>query len=81
MAQVPGWELVDNQKIVKRFRFVDFAEAKLFLDTVSVIAEEQNHHPALLLNYNRLSVTLTTHEVSGLTQDDFTMARIIDQLQ
>jgi 4a-hydroxytetrahydrobiopterin dehydratase len=66
---------------VKQFRFDDFAEAKLFLDTVSVLAEEQNHHPALLLNYNRLGVTLTTHAVSGLTRNDFTMARIIDQLQ
>ena len=55
-------------------------EAKYFLDLISVIAEEQGHHPTLTLIYNKLKVTLTTHAAGGLTENDFIMARIIDEL-
>jgi thiol peroxidase len=81
LSQIPDWELVDGRKIVKQFSFSTFLEAKSFLDSIAVLAEEQGHHPSLLLAYNRLRVTLTTHRASGLTENDFTMARIIDQLQ
>ena len=55
-------------------------EAKYFLDLISVIAEEQGHHPRLTLDYNKLNVTLTTHAARGLTENDFIMAKIIDEL-
>jgi len=76
-----GWELIEGKKIVKEFKFKDFNEAKYFLDVVSVIAEEQGHHPALTLIYNKLKVTLTTHASGGLTENDFIVAGIIDQLE
>ena len=82
-AQLPVWQLIDDLKggkIVKEFKFKDFVEAKYFLDLVSVIAEEQAHHPAFSLIYNKLKVTLTTHAAGGLTENDFTMARIIDSI-
>jgi len=75
-----GWELIEGKKLVKEFKFKDFVETKYFLDLVSVIAEEQGHHPTLTLIYNKLKVTLTTHTSNGLTDNDFIMARIIDQL-
>ena len=56
-------------------------EAKYFLDLVAVIAEEQGHHPNLTLIYNKLKITLTTHSSGGLTENDFIMAKIIDELQ
>jgi len=80
LAQYRGWQLVEDKKIVKEFKFKDFAEAKYFLDLISVIAEEQGHHPSLTLVYNKLKVTLTTHVAAGLTENDFIMARYIDEV-
>lgn len=80
MAVQKGWELVEDKKIVKEFKSKDFAEAKYFLDLISVIAEEQGHHPTLTLIYNKLKVTLTTHAAGGLTENDFIMAKMIDEM-
>ncbi len=80
IAQYRGWELIEDKKLVKEFKFKDFVESKYFLDLVSVIAEEQGHHPTLTLIYNKLKVTLTTHAAGGLTENDFIMAKIIDEL-
>lgn len=80
IAQYRGWELIEDRKLVKELKFNDFIEAKYFLDLVSVIAEEQGHHPTLTLIYNKLKITLTTHAAGGLTDNDFIMAKIIDAL-
>ena len=80
VAMSRGWELVEDKKIVKEFKFKDFTEAKLFLDLISVIAEEEGHHPGLTLIYNRLKITLTTHAAGGLTENDFIMANHIDEI-
>ncbi|MCX5678428.1 MAG: thiol peroxidase [Candidatus Omnitrophica bacterium] len=77
-ARNPSWEVIEGKKIVKEFKFKDFPEAKYFLDTISVIAEEQGHHPTLTLMYNKLKITLTTRAAGGLTENDFIMAGIID---
>ncbi|MDD5730319.1 MAG: 4a-hydroxytetrahydrobiopterin dehydratase [Candidatus Omnitrophica bacterium] len=81
LAKYRGWELAEEKKLVKEFKFKDFVEAKYFLDLVSVLAEEQGHHPTMTIIYNKLKVTLTTHAAGGLTDNDFIMARIIDELQ
>ncbi|MFA6281001.1 MAG: thiol peroxidase [Candidatus Omnitrophota bacterium] len=80
IAQYRNWQIVDDKKLVKEFKFKDFIEAKYFLDLVSIIAEEQGHHPNLTLIYNKLKITLTTHAAGGLTVNDFIMAKIIDEL-
>jgi len=80
LAQYRGWQLIDDKKIIKEFKFKDFPEAKYFLDLVSVIAEEQGHHPGITIIYNKLKITLTTHSVLGLTENDFIMAKLIDEL-
>ena len=80
IASSSGWVLVEDKKIVKEFKFADSSEAKYFLDLVSLIAEEQGHHPTLTLIYNKLKVTLTTHAAGGLTENDFIMAKHIDEL-
>ncbi|MDD5060631.1 MAG: 4a-hydroxytetrahydrobiopterin dehydratase [Candidatus Omnitrophica bacterium] len=80
MAQERGWELVEGKKLVKEFKFPDFLEQKYFVDLVAIVAEEQGHHPVLTLIYNKLKVTLTTHAADGLTENDFIMARLIDEL-
>ena len=79
--QLHGWELVEGKKLAKEFKFKDFTEAKYFLDLISVISEEQGHHPRLTIIYNKLKVTLTTHAAGGLTDNDFIMAKMIDELE
>ena len=80
LAEHRGWELVEDKLLVKEFKFKDFIEAKYFLDLVAVVAEEQGHHPTLTIIYNLVRVTLTTHAAGGLTENDFIMSKIIDEL-
>jgi thiol peroxidase len=80
IAKANGWEVIEDKKITKEFNFKDFQEAKYFLDLVSLIAEEQNHHPNFTLVYNRLKITCTTHAIGGLSENDFIIARIIEEL-
>ncbi len=80
IAAYRGWELIDGKKIVKEFKFKDFIEAKYFIDLISVIAEEQGHHPTITVIYNKVRLTLSTHAAGGLTDNDFIMAKLIDGL-
>lgn len=80
LAKHNHWQLSENKKIFKEFKFKDFQEAKYFLDLIALIAQEQGHHPTLTLLYDKLRVTLTTHSSGGLTENDFIMASIIDEL-
>ncbi len=80
LAQHRGWELVEDKKLKKEYKFKDFPAAKYFLDLISTIAEEQDHHPTMTLAYNKVRVTLTTHIIGGLTENDFIMAGIIDEI-
>lgn len=75
-----GGSASGGKKISKEFKFKDFIDAKYFLDLISIISEEQGHHPIMTLNYNKLKITLTTHAAGGLTENDFIMARIIDEV-
>lgn len=79
MAGFPAWKLVEDKKITREFKFDDYSEAKFFLDLLALIAEEEDHHPALTLSYNKVRVSLTTHEADGLSENDFVMAGIIDR--
>lgn len=78
LKDIPGWEVVDAKKISREFAFKDFAEAKGFVDLVAAIAEDQGHHPAVLLTYNKVKVTLSTHAAGGLTSNDFIVARLVN---
>jgi thiol peroxidase len=80
LASHRGWQLIEDKEITKEFKFKDFVEAKYFFDLIALLAEEQGHHPTMTISYNRLKVTLTTHAVGGLSDNDFIMARIIDEL-
>lgn len=80
IKEIKDWKL-SGKKIYRIFTFKDFVEAKYFVDLLAVIAEEQGHHPDLKLMYNKLEVELTTHALHGLSENDFVMAKIIDELQ
>lgn len=65
--------------ISREFAFSDFVEAFAFMSQVALWAEKRNHHPEWFNVYNRVSVTLTTHDVDGLSMNDIEMARLMDR--
>jgi thiol peroxidase len=81
IAEHPGWAFKDNERLVKEIKFKDSLEAKYFFDIVSIISEEQAHHPILTLIYNKLKISLTTHASGGVTENDLIIANIIDGLK
>jgi 4a-hydroxytetrahydrobiopterin dehydratase len=78
--QLPQWKVVDEHHIMRIFKFPDFEQALDFVNRVGAVAEEQGHHPDLLLTWGKVEVTLWTHKVDGLTESDFIMAAKIDSL-
>jgi 4a-hydroxytetrahydrobiopterin dehydratase len=81
--EIPEWKLgeVDGIKRLSRsFPFADFARALEFTDKVGALAEEEGHHPALLTEWGRTTVTWWTHKIKGLHRNDFIMAAKTDQL-
>lgn len=74
------WEVVDNKKIKKEFKFKNFLEAIEFLNKIAKIAEQENHHPDIHIYYNRVLIELWTHEIGGLSENDFILAAKIDEL-
>jgi len=73
----PGWELAGNE-IRKVYTFPDFKAAMAFVSEVADLAESANHHPDILINYSRVTLTLTSHDTGGLTERDFRLAGRID---
>ncbi|WP_417600624.1 4a-hydroxytetrahydrobiopterin dehydratase [Owenweeksia hongkongensis] len=75
-----NWEEKDN-KLVKDFKFKDFNEAFAFLTRVAILAEKHNHHPEIYNVYNKISLSLTTHDSgSKVTDKDINLAKAIDGL-
>jgi len=74
-----GWELVDG-KLQKEFLFSDFKQAFAFMTSVAKYADEKNHHPEWFNVYRRVKVDLTTHEVSGISERDFSLALKMDSV-
>jgi 4a-hydroxytetrahydrobiopterin dehydratase len=74
------WER-DGETLVRDLKFDDFAQAMAYVNRVADLAEEVNHHPDILVHgWNRVRLTLTTHSAGTLTDNDYNMARRIDQL-
>ena len=75
-----GWSLVGEQRIEKEFHFKDFREALHFTNLVGEAAETENHHPDIGLGWGRVVVSLSTHKIHGLSENDFILAAKIDAL-
>jgi 4a-hydroxytetrahydrobiopterin dehydratase len=79
LARLPGWSLRDDGLALTRtFKFTDFAEAFGFMARIAIHAEKADHHPEWFNVYNRVEMTLTTHDADGLSQRDADMARAIE---
>jgi 4a-hydroxytetrahydrobiopterin dehydratase len=79
-AEILGWEIIEEHHLHKVFRFKDFKEALDFVNRAGAIAEEQGHHPDILLVWGKAEFTIYTHKIQGLTESDFVLAAKIDRL-
>ena len=80
LSELQGWRAADGRDaIVKSFRFKDFNAAFGFMARVALLAEQMNHHPEWSNVYDKVEVTLTTHDAGGVTALDLKMARFMDE--
>ena len=80
MSELKEWGLEGNA-IMKEFEFPDFKEAMIFVNNVALLAEKAVHHPVIIIDYNKVRITLTTHSEKAITEKDFELAKEIDRLR
>ena len=82
LAGLPGWtEVAGRNAITKSFRFADFNQAFGFMTRVALTAERMNHHPEWFNVYDRVTITLATHDAGGVTERDIALARFIETIR
>lgn len=80
-SAVPDWQLLDGAtKLHRSYKFANYAEALAFVNAISRVAEEEGHHPDICLGWGYAKVTLFTHKIGGLHENDFIMAAKFDRL-
>lgn len=79
LAQLIGWT-IQNGKLHREYKFADFVEAFGFMASVALIAERMNHHPEWFNVWNKVVIDLTTHDVGGITSNDFALAAEMERL-
>ncbi|MCS7314929.1 MAG: 4a-hydroxytetrahydrobiopterin dehydratase [Bryobacteraceae bacterium] len=80
LTETPGWRVVDEHHLERVFSFPDFRTALDFVNRVGELAEEEGHHPDLLLSWGRVEVRIWTHKIDGLSESDFILAAKINRL-
>ena len=78
LKEVKGWSL-ETDHIKKSFKFKNFSECWAFMNRVALLAEKQDHHPEWFNVYNKVDISLTTHDAGGLSEKDFKLASLIDK--
>ncbi len=81
MKHLKDWLVINNHHLEKTFKFKDFKEALQFVNTIGVLAEKEGHHPNIDFTWGEVTVKLWTHNLHGLTLNDFIMAAKIDELK
>lgn len=79
-AAVPDWNVIEEHHLRRAFKFPDFASALQFVNEVGAVAEKEQHHPDIILSWGKVEITLFTHSVRGLSENDFILAAKIDHL-
>ncbi len=79
LKELDGWKIDDDHKLVRSFQFDNFVKPMRLARRIAEIAEQEQHHPDLLVRWGELKVELWTHKVDGLTENDFILAAKIDQ--
>jgi 4a-hydroxytetrahydrobiopterin dehydratase len=84
MPQLKDWEIMEIEgikRLQKTFKFDNFAEALAFTNKVGALSEQENHHPAILTEWGKVTVSWWTHKIKGLHVNDFVMAAKTDDIQ
>jgi len=85
LKKVDGWEVKKNEKgsyfLEKNFKFKNFAESQKFINEVSNIAENENHHPDITFGWGYAKIQIFTHKIQGLVESDFILAAKVDQIK
>ncbi|MBA2493346.1 MAG: 4a-hydroxytetrahydrobiopterin dehydratase [Acidobacteria bacterium] len=79
LTKLDGWKIASGN-LYKRFSFPNFAESLVFVNRVGAIAETQDHHPDICFGWGYAEFSITTHDAGGLTQNDFALAKEIDEI-
>ena len=81
--KVDGWEIIQNDKKVyfleKKFKFKNFLKSQKFVNEVGKVSEEEGHHPEILFGWGYAKISITTHAIEGLSENDFILAAKIDK--
>ncbi|MBC7396087.1 MAG: 4a-hydroxytetrahydrobiopterin dehydratase [Bdellovibrionales bacterium] len=80
LKQLPDWKLNSNGEIERQFTFTGFPQSLLFVNAVGLLSESRNHHPDILIKWNKVRLALTTHDAGGLSSKDFELAKLISAL-
>ena len=79
LARLGGWER-EGDALEREFEFANFVGSVDFINRITPVAEEMNHHPDLSISWNKVTVSLSTHSEGGITENDFKLAAKIDSL-
>ena len=77
LARLTGWKQAGNT-IQKQYTFANFKEAVFFINGVAAVAEKVGHHPDITVSYNRVTLSLSTHDAGGVTAKDFDLAKRVE---
>ena len=80
LVDVPGWK-IDGNKITKEYKFDNFKKSLSFVNKIGGIAEKEGHHPDITFGWGYVKITLTTHAVKGLSENDFILAAKINEIR
>jgi 4a-hydroxytetrahydrobiopterin dehydratase len=79
LADLPDWQLSEGA-LTRTFSFSDFVEAMGFVDSVATLAEQAGHHPDIDIRYNKVKLSLSSHDAGGITEKDFSLAAEIGKI-
>lgn len=79
LTAVPDWRL-DKGALTRSFSFTDFREAMSFVNSVAALAERAGHHPDIDIRYNKVNLSLSSHDAGGITDRDFSLAKEIGEI-
>ena len=80
ITNIDKWKIIDGS-LCKEFEFENFVKAIEFINKIAEIAEDREHHPVLTNSYNYLKIELKTHDINGISDKDFKLAKTIDDLK
>jgi len=79
LNELKTWKLNSNHQIERQFEFKDFKESMLFVNLVAYLSEKLNHHPDILILWNKVRLSVSTHDAGGITDLDFKLATLIEE--